>query len=405
MMRLMRSENPCRQVSRGGTLAVAAVLGLALAPLAWAQETPWVASGPESPVAGAADVKQMRWETGRPPGGEYDRIRVHRYRGAGDTRAVLLYLPGTNMNGQVTLTDEDHNLWIFLARRGVEVYALDYRTAFVPSEGTIDLGFMEGWTVDAFAEDVRAAAALARKESGKPKLFVAGFSRGAFFAYAEAGLEPDGVAGVVALDGPFKSHAPQAGVDPVAGIEKLRQTKAWGSDVSGALGWDNRQKLLSAAAAEPGAPAVDPKFKTIGEQTQDLLYNAWGPGGLTNPRAGLAKVETISKLLVGYDRYYPAIQTVEGRAIAALADDPATRIDDNWGKWSVPVLYFGSTGMARAFGGDFLLDGIYSATHSGSKDVTLNVLERFGHLDVVAGEEARAEVFEPTLAWIEERAR
>jgi len=35
-----------------------------------------------------------------------------------------------------------------------------------------------------------------------------------------------------------------------------------------------------------------------------------------------------------------------------------------------------------------------------SKDVTLNVLERYGHLDIVVGEKARADVFEPTLAWI-----
>lgn len=380
------------------------LLGLALAPSAPAQET-WSVAGGESPVAGAAGVMETRWEAARPPRGAYDRIRVHRYRGTGPSRAALLYLPGTNMNGQVALADEDHNLWVFLARRGVEVFTLDYRTAFVPAQGGIDHGFMAGWTVDAFAEDVRAAAALARKESGKPRLFVAGFSRGAFFTYAEAGLEPEGVAGLVALDGPFKSHAPHGAVDRAAEIQKLRQTNAWATDVSGALGWDTRQKLLSAAAMDPAGPAVDPKFKSIGAQTEDLLYNAWGPGGLTNPRAGLAKVQVLSKLLVGYDRYYPAIQSVEGRAIAEQADDPTTRIDDNWGKWSVPVLYFGSTGMTTAMGADFLLDGIYSAAKCGSKDVTLIVLERFGHLDVVAGERARAEVFEPTLAWIQERAR
>ena len=94
------------------------------------------------------------------------------------------------MNGQVALADEDHNLWVFLARRGVEVYALDYRTAFPPSSGVSDLGFMQDWTVDAFTEDIRAAAALARKESGRAKLFVSGFSRGAFFAYAYAKNAP-----------------------------------------------------------------------------------------------------------------------------------------------------------------------------------------------------------------------
>ena len=98
-------------------------------------------------MTGTADIRETRWETSRPPGGAYDHIRVHRYRTAGPAKAALLYLPGTNMNGQVALRDEDHNLWIFLARRGVEVYAIDYRTAFPISNGVSDLGFMAEWTV------------------------------------------------------------------------------------------------------------------------------------------------------------------------------------------------------------------------------------------------------------------
>lgn len=376
----------------------ALALALLAASSASAADAPWTTAAAEAPVTGTADVRETRWETSRPPGGAYDHIRVHRYRTAGPAKAALLYLPGTNMNGQVALRDEDHNLWLFLARRGVEVYALDYRTAFPLSNGVADLGFMAEWTVDAFTEDIRAAAALARKESGRAKLFVSGFSRGAFFAYAYAGVEPDGVAGLVILDGPFKNHA-AAAFDRGAEMAKVKAS-GWGSDVSGPMGWENREKLLGAAADNPAGAALDPKFSTVGDQVSDLLYNAWGPGGLTNTRKQ-TKVQNVSRLLVGYDRWYPAIQNVEGRAIASVVDDPSTKIDDNFGKWAVPVLFFGSTGM----GADFLLNGIYSAAKSGSKDVTLNVLEGYGHLDIVVGEKARADVFEPTLAWILERAR
>jgi pimeloyl-ACP methyl ester carboxylesterase len=381
---------------RGLTRHLLVALLAAAAP-ATAADAPWTAAA-EAPLAGVTDVRETRWETSRPPGGAYDHIRVHRYRTSGPAKAALLYLPGTNMNGQVALADEDHNLWVFLARRGVEVYTLDYRTAFPPSSGVSDLGFMADWTVDAFTEDIRAAAALARKESGRAKLFVSGFSRGAFFAYAYAGVEPDGVAGLVILDGPFKNHAPAA-FDRAAELAKVKAS-GWGSDVAGPMGWDNRAKLLGAAAANPAGAATDAKYSTVGDQVSDLLYNAWGPGGLTNTKAQ-TKVQNVSRLLVGYDRWYPAIQNVEGRAIASVADDPDTKVDDNFGKWTVPVLFFGSTGM----GADFLMNGIYSAAKSGSKDVTLNVLERYGHLDIVVGEKARADVFEPTLAWIMERAR
>jgi hypothetical protein len=109
----------------------------------------------------------------------------------------------------------------------------------------------------------------------------------------------------------------------------------------------------------------------------------------------------LAKLLAGYDRYYPAVQDSEGRSIGDRADDPRTPIDDLWGEMKTPVLYFGCTGM----GGDWLLNGIYSAEKSGSSDVTLNVLERYGHLDVIVGDRARADVFEPTSAWILKRAQ
>jgi len=80
----------------------------------------------------------------------------------------------------------------------------------VVRQALTDGGFMAEWTVDAFTEDIRTAAGLVRKESGRAKLFVSGFSRGAFFAYAYAGVEPEGVAGLVILDGPFKNHAAAA---------------------------------------------------------------------------------------------------------------------------------------------------------------------------------------------------
>jgi len=365
-------------------------------------ETAWTVSRAEAPVRAGATVRETRWTQARPPRGAFDRIQVHRYRGPGPSLATLLYLPGTNMNGEVALEDGDHNLWLFLAGRGVDVFTLDYRTHFVPNTGPPDLSFMRDWGLAAFVEDARAAAALARKETGRSRVFVAGFSRGVSLAWAFAATEPaDGVAGLIALDGGFKSHAPRNQYDLAAERQAWQAKGTWASDVAGRLGWEARQKMMTAAAADPRSPASDAKYASIGEQVSQVLYGAWGPGGLANPLDGLSRPQVLAKLLVSYDRYYPAVQDVEGRSIADRDDDPATSLDDAWGELKTPVLYFGSTGM----GGDFLLNGIYSAYKGGSPDVTLNVLENYGHLDVVAGDRARAEVFEPTLVWITKRTK
>lgn len=357
--------------------------------------------GPGPSIAGATDVEHSTWSSPRAPGGPFDRIEVHRYRTKAAPLATLLYLPGTNMNGEVAVTDEDHNLWIFLARRGVEVFALDYRTRFASSStDAAALASMKTWTSEVFIDDVKAAAALARAESGRSQLYVAGFSRGVFLAYAYACTEPSLVAGLIALDGQFKFHAPKNQYEPGADLAKLEESKAWAVDVSGRLGWEGRQKLMLATAENPLAPATDPKFKTLGEQLSNLLQFAWGPGALANPLGGQSRPEVLGRLLAGYDRYYPAIQDPEARRMADRDDDPKTSLDDLWGEMKMPLLYFGNARMP----GDWLLNGIYSAQKSGSPDVTINVLEGYGHLDVLVSDHARREVFEPTLAWIKSRA-
>jgi hypothetical protein len=389
----MRLRVPC-------SLAVGIVAGLLIASAATAREASWSQVGDEAPVAGAPGVLETRWTTSRPPGTAYDRIQLHRYRSEGARKAALLYLPGAWMTGEVALTQEDYNLWLFLARRGVEVYALDYRTHFVPTTGEIDFGFMRGWGLEAFAGDARSAAALAGSESEALPLFVAGFSRGAGLAYALAALEPAGeLAGLIVLDGSFKSLEPDANFDLDAALQELDASGDYARDVAGRMGWEKRHQLMAAAAAEPAGPALDPGFETVGEQVATILYRAWGPGRLANPRDGVSRVEVLARLLDGYDRYTPAIQSLEARSVAHQRDDPRTPVDDAWGRMELPVLYFG----ANALGGDWLLNGIYSAARSGSDDVTIHVLEGYGHLDVLVGESSRRDVFEPTLRWIEKR--
>lgn len=394
----------------GSVLATGAAYAQPAPAAAPADGAAWKVDQAERPLVTGSNVQETVWSTGRPPGGPFDKIAVHRYRtraagatnGAAAPVATLLYLPGTNMNGIARLTDEAHNLWVYLANRGVEVFAIDYRTRFIPPDTPpTGLVSLRAWGVDAFTADAAAAAALARKESGREKLFVAGFSRGVFLAYAYAGTEFDKVAGLIVLDGPFKNHAPKGQFDAAAGLAKLESAGTWGNDVSGSLGWDNRQKLMDAVAANPDAPASDAKFKTIGDQLANVLQFAWRPGGLANPQGGMSVPRNLATLLGGYDRYYPAVQDVDGRSIADYDDDPKTPVDDKWGELKLPILLFASTGM----GGDFLLNALYSADKSGSTDVTLNVLERYGHLDILVGEHAQKDVYQPTIEWIKVKAK
>ena len=132
------------------------------------------------------------------------------------------------------------------------------------------------------------------------------------------------------------------------------------------------------------------------DQLADTLYKAWGPGVLTNTRSNITPIDTLASEMLGYDWFYPTIQNIESRSIASQQDDPNTYIDDHFGEMTIPVLYFGSGG----FGAESLLSGIHSAARSGSDDVTIKVLEDYGHLDVLFASDAPEEVYGVIYEWI-----
>ena len=364
-----------------------------------ADEPQWAVVQAERPLIDGATVNETIYAAPRLPGGQFDRIRVHRYRAAGKPIASLLFLPGTNMNGASALTDERHNLWLWLAARGIDVFALDYRTNAVPPATAIGtLGEMKGWSSELFMGDVRAARDLMLRESRAAPVFVAGFSRGGVFAYALA-AEDKRLAGLIVLDASFKAAAGEA-YDAAAAVAALEAKGIWASDVGGRRGWDARQALMDAAAENPDSPALEPGFANVGAQLAHVLQSAWGPGALANPEGGISQPQVLARLMRAYDRYYPAIQDVEMKAASQTADDPGSALDDGWGEMTMPVLVFASSGM----GAEWERNVRHSAEKSGSPDVTMMVLDGYGHLDVLVAETAPELVFQPLRDWIAARA-
>src|SRR6266851_2206869 len=118
---------------------------------------------------------------------------------------VMLYLPGTNMNGEVAIDDPRYSLPLFMASHGVDFWALDYRTHFVPPAPS-DLATLKGWTNEVFESDIDAAVRFIAATTGRKRIFVTGFSRGVSFAYLYAALHPSRVAGLMLFDGWIPDH-------------------------------------------------------------------------------------------------------------------------------------------------------------------------------------------------------
>ena len=318
----------------------------------------------------------------------FDRIGLHRItldaQRHQPSSAVVLYLPGTNMNGAVAVNDPRYSLLLYLALHGVDFWALDYRTHFIPpATAAADLKELKGWTGNLFESDIEAAARYVITTTGSQRIFVAGFSRGVSFAYLFAARRPQSVQGLLIFDGWIPPDRPAAAPPP----------ERYADDVAGAhLTYDKRQALMEAVIANPDGPAPIPKYKTARANLEAVVYGAGGlfggHGGLANPGGGYSDAVVLARMLTNYDRYWPTVQDHEN----SFTPTDRGRLASS----KIPVLAFSSTKIGGPWPGEVA----QSASATGGTDVTVKTLSGWGHLDVICGTHAQAEVFKPALEFI-----
>jgi pimeloyl-ACP methyl ester carboxylesterase len=339
--------------------------------------------GPRT-FARAPNVRESYFVATRGPS-QFDRIGLHHLHGNGSSAhqrgIVVLFLPGTNMNGEIAPDEPRYSFPLYLAAHGADVWTMDYRTHFIPPGTPMSqLGELRGWTCELFVSDIAAAANFIRRKTGRAKIFLAGFSRGVEFEYLYASMYPERVEGLIALDGFIPRRpsrpAPERYADDLGGRR---------------LTWDKRKALLQRVIKNPDGPAPLAKFKTARENLEFVLYHSagfGGHGGLANPQGGFSKVEVLARVLATYDRYWPAVQDTENPFTPArLARLRAAKI---------PVIAFSSSNIAPGWPAMVA----ESAHSTASRDVTVTKLPGWGHLDVLSGTKAEARVYEPVLGWL-----
>jgi pimeloyl-ACP methyl ester carboxylesterase len=310
----------------------------------------------------------------RPPAGRFDRIGLHRLAPCDAVPGpVLLYLPGTHMNGELPIADPRHDFRVYLAVAGVRTWGLDYRTHAVPPDASdADLGALSRWTADLFVDDAAWAAGFVRGADAGP-LYAAGFSQGAAFAYRLASRPGQQLAGLLILDGAVgEGRAPSASGPAI--------------DVgSGRLPFVERDRLLADVMADPQRASPLSGFPTAGEALGQVLWSSptfGGQGGLANTRDAVSDVRLLATLLRSYDRWWPRA------TLAASAPAPPSR--------QLPVLAFASTKL----GPDWVARVHASAERWGGAAARIRDLPGYGHLDVLVGRRAAQDVFEPTRVWL-----
>ena len=193
----------------------------------------------KKPLSIQPELTEYYWELERPPfEGPYDKIGLHRVVNENaKPKAAVFVCPGTNAstwrfigndflqntidsaNKRLQKSPEKKEEFMillnevktmperliirFLASNGYDVYGMNYRTHYIPSDYEAeDLKFMNNWGWDLFVEDAKAAIEKTKKVSGFNKVFIAGTSFGGMLSttYASKYWKED-LKGIISLDG------------------------------------------------------------------------------------------------------------------------------------------------------------------------------------------------------------
>jgi tetratricopeptide (TPR) repeat protein/pimeloyl-ACP methyl ester carboxylesterase len=201
-------------------------------------------------------------------------------------KGVVLYLPGTYGSGEMITSNPVTDNWtltenesegIYLANRGYDVYAMDYRTHFVPDSlnplppNSIDssqLSFMANWGWDQWISDINEAVNKVKTVSGAPSVFMIGASFGGRATMNYATIYPQNLRGIILLDGGNASAntAPTNQYNLTAALLQDNASKTWYStnpNLPGGTPLSPSFKYVAQYATEnPGAPPINPYTNT-----------------------------------------------------------------------------------------------------------------------------------------------
>jgi pimeloyl-ACP methyl ester carboxylesterase len=258
---------------------------------------------------------------------------------------------------------------------------------------------MQPWTTEMFVEDVAAAAQFVRETSRAQKILVGGFGLGATFTYLYAARHwREDLLGLVILDGYV--------LDPPDAFSLYRErspTPNWfADDLEGRfMPYKRLMKILQDVIDDPSGPDFlpAPVFNSRAEALAHFLYanaNFGAQGGLSNAKGGYADISILARILRHQDRYWPRVQNHGGfefhRHLAKATFDYERALHEI----NVPILAFTNGNV----GPEWEERVEYSGRATAAKDVQYRVLLQWGHLDVLLGNYAAQEVFQPVSDWM-----
>ena len=392
-----------------------------------ANDNSWTLINDGRGLNGYPNLKEYVWQknASMAPNGPYDKIGLHRLVQTGiNPKGVVFINPGTYLTGEAltsnpstdnfTLT-ENQSQAIYWANRGYDVYAIDYRTHFVPATlTTSQLGFMANWGWDQWISDIKEGVNMAKATSGVSKVFMAGQSFGGRATMNYVTVYGQDIRGIILLDGGNASSNtnPTNSYNLTEALSQENATASWGLITPNLPGRTqiapSFQTLMKYVLANPAAPAQFPPGTPLSPTISPITNQPWNNitewcsnqlnGATSNILGGYMNVSTVIRAYAGMDRYWPDRLNLEFNAYQDWNNCPYVTydFDDNYKAVNVPLIGFTS----ELFG----LDRYGPIGNISNPDTTKTILYSYGHMDVFMGTYSVRDVSEPTYKWLINRS-
>ena len=381
-----------------------------------------------SSAAFAGDLVETLWTAEVPPKSRYHTVGVRRLalKDRATYKGVLVHLPGSSSNGNFYTTSENYDFRIYLAKRGYDVYTVEYRTSFIPKTET-DYSCMATYKTVVTLADLQKIIKFVKQKTGKPRIFLSGHSTGARYVYLYACARgSEDLAGIVPMDGsPWEMNgrpSPESTMDIRLGYAALasgdtemnrKLFKSWGVEPDSGyynvliINWkpemgDAMRIYFSPLPYGPQYGSFA-GFPTVSDYIADQLQNIWGDAQLTNIKNGYAKVEVMMNMMSKVGVPWPLVDYLEDAYLGNWKGNPPAaqlKFVKNIGRVKTPILVFASEMWTTAVGYEYRWkrEG-YEMIQSPDRQYIL--LKGFGHMDILAGEKAKDEVFVPLYKWLQ----
>lgn len=330
--------------------------------------------------------------------GEFDLIGINKItKNSQKSIATLVMIPGSNSDFDTSFD----KMSICLAKKKIDIWGIDFRYSFVPNNINTSpycivtgCNFMQNWNTDLHLSDLDIVVKMAEQSSPDNKVFITGWSQGAYLAYRYSITKPN-LKGIIPIDVIYNLDLTLTDI-----VDKTRaEIAVRNSKINSGIFYEDvltikyiaYQALTNPDGLSVVIPGLTNKQAALFALTQTYRL---GVNPIPNYRFNQGDLVSLRHTDLDF-ALQQGLKLNSFQSILVLTELRNQWLDSNIPNITVPVLYIGAE-----FG--FGTYGLYTpnAIRTFNPNVETLIVPDYGHADLVYSNTAKDDVWINIYKWI-----